>query len=404
LWNPDLWESRNQTLLVSFGISVFVFVVLRCAWLADDAYITFRTVDNWINGYGLSWNAAERVQAYTHPLWMLLISALYFFTREIFYSSLYLSVLVSALAILVFALRIAASPTAAFLGIAVFSCSKAFVDYSSSGLENPLTHLLLALFLSVYFGSRPGFRTLFFLSLIGSLGTLNRMDTLLLFCPVVVFSVLELRKFKGIGVVLAGFIPFMVWEAFSLFYYGFLFPNTAYAKLSTGIPRTALVEQGLHYFANSFRTDPLTLTVIAAGISMAVAFRKSRRTPVAIGVVLYLTYLVAIGGDFMSGRFFTGPLLCAVSLLARFRLAAVTAWAPATSVLVLVGSFSPISRCSAGPTTAGTERRRKTPGRSPTNAATITRPRGCSELIGAPAWTVTRRRCWAARCAPEEGP
>ena len=61
----------------------------------DDAFITFRTVDNFINGYGLTWNTTERVQAYTNPLWMFLVSAVYFFTQEIFYTPLYLSIAVS---------------------------------------------------------------------------------------------------------------------------------------------------------------------------------------------------------------------------------------------------------------------------------------------------------------------
>ena len=53
----------------------YLVLVVSNAWLSDDAYITFRTVDNVVNGYGLTWNVVERVQAYTHPLWMLLLSA-----------------------------------------------------------------------------------------------------------------------------------------------------------------------------------------------------------------------------------------------------------------------------------------------------------------------------------------
>ena len=58
---------------------VFVYVWLVNAWICDDAYITFRTVDNFINGYGLTWNPGERVQAYTHPLCMFIVSFFYFF-------------------------------------------------------------------------------------------------------------------------------------------------------------------------------------------------------------------------------------------------------------------------------------------------------------------------------------
>jgi len=52
--------------------ALLIFSVVRSAWLCDDAFITFRTADNFIHGYGLTWNVAERVQTYTHPLWLFL--------------------------------------------------------------------------------------------------------------------------------------------------------------------------------------------------------------------------------------------------------------------------------------------------------------------------------------------
>jgi len=33
--------------------SIFVVVLVRTAWVCDDAYITFRTVDNFVHGHGL---------------------------------------------------------------------------------------------------------------------------------------------------------------------------------------------------------------------------------------------------------------------------------------------------------------------------------------------------------------
>ena len=38
-----------------------------------------------------------------------------------------------------------------------------------------------------------------------------------------------------------GFLPLLCWEMFALLYYGFPFPNTAYAKLSHGLPRGELL-------------------------------------------------------------------------------------------------------------------------------------------------------------------
>ena len=117
-------------------------------WLVDDAYITFRTADNFVHRYGLTWNVSERVQAYTNPLWLFLFSACYWLTEEAYYTPIFLSIAVSLTAAAVLVRCIARSAFSALLCLSLLLSSKAFVDYSTSGLENPLTHLLLALFLS----------------------------------------------------------------------------------------------------------------------------------------------------------------------------------------------------------------------------------------------------------------
>ena len=117
-------------------VSAFAIVTFRCAWVTDDAYITFRTVDNLIHGYGLTWDTAERVQTYTHPLWLLLFASVYFFTHEAFYSSIFLSLSVSIAGFSVFVFGLASNFRSALIGALLLTSSKAFVDYSTSGLEN----------------------------------------------------------------------------------------------------------------------------------------------------------------------------------------------------------------------------------------------------------------------------
>ncbi len=343
--------TRGEKLLTILFLLCFGLVVTRNAWLSDDAYITFRTVDNLINGYGLTWNVVERVQAYTHPLWMLLLSAEYFFTREAFFSSQLLSITVSLLAVFVLATRIANSSTAALLGVTILTLSKAFVDYSTSGLENPLTHLILVVFLLVYIKSETSRRTLFSLSLLAALGMLNRMDVVLLFLPPLVYSLVRLREVKGLYAVVVGFIPVILWELFSLFYYGALFPNTALAKLNLGlISRQELVLQGLYYLLNSIKVDPLTLLVIVAGIGLPFVTKAWRALPVVIGFVLYLLYVVSIGGDFMSGRFMTAPLLGAVTILVSSTLCLRKAtWLALFAPVVVLGLSAPYSPVLTAP-------------------------------------------------------
>jgi arabinofuranosyltransferase len=136
-----------------------------------------------------------------------------------------------------------------------------------------------------------------------------------------------------------GLSPAIAWELFSLFYYGFPLPNTAYAKLETGIARSALAKQAGWYYLNSLRWDPLTLSTIAAGLLVSI-FGNVRQRLMAAGVVLFLLYLFYIGGDFMSGRFFAAPLLVCTLLLC-LRLKSRTAlWLTAAAALALM-SISP---------------------------------------------------------------
>ena len=58
--------SRAQRLLTG----AFVLILALTAWVQDDAWITFRTLDNALAGHGLSWNPPLRVQTFTHPLWL----------------------------------------------------------------------------------------------------------------------------------------------------------------------------------------------------------------------------------------------------------------------------------------------------------------------------------------------
>jgi arabinofuranosyltransferase len=305
---------NDQSLISIFLLCGFSIAVIRTAWLSDDAFITFRTIYNFIHGYGLVWNISERVQAYTHPLWMFVLSGLYFLTREIYYTSLLLSIIVSLGALVVLAFMITRSWEGVLLGITILTLSKAFVEYSTSGLENPLTHLLLALFLFIYLKKPWDTRRVFELSLVSALILLNRMDILLLVIVPLVYVIITVRTKKAVTACAIGFLPFILWEIFSIIYYGFLFPNTAYAKLNTGISHLELAHQGLFYVIQSISVDPITFLGIFICIIFLLISGKRHNLPILLGIIFYLLYIIWIGGDFMSGRLFTPPLFLAVAL------------------------------------------------------------------------------------------
>ena len=136
----------RRALLTAALLVAFAIVLVGSAWMSDDTYITLRAVDNLVNGYGPTWNVAEHVQSFTHPLWMLVLSVAYFVTREAYFTTIALGIALSLGALLVLVTRLARTPLAAAAGAGVLILSKAFVDYATSGLENALTYFLLACF------------------------------------------------------------------------------------------------------------------------------------------------------------------------------------------------------------------------------------------------------------------
>ncbi|MBW7882689.1 MAG: hypothetical protein H3C34_08635 [Caldilineaceae bacterium] len=307
----------------SLLVLLLLVVAIRNAWMSDDAYITLRTVNHLLQGFGPVWNVGERVQAYTHPLWMLVLSGAILFSREFYYTPLLLSLFLSSAAFYVVVARVAVDWQASLLAGTLLLLSKAFVDYTTSGLENPLTYLLLALVLFVYLRRPHSMRWLVIMALLAGLSAVNRLDILLLLGPPLLWTAYALRnQWRQVaGAAAIGLLPLLAWELFAIIYYGFPAPNTAYAKLNTGIPAAALIEQGLLFLMESLSTDPLTLTAIVAAMSLPWLRRSGRTAAIAAGMALYLLYIVSIGGDFMTGRFLSVPLLCAAVIVARQPLA-----------------------------------------------------------------------------------
>lgn len=308
-WTDPVHAER---LVYRVGLLLLLIALLRTAWVCDDAYITFRTVDNIVNGYGAVWNVAERVQAYTHPLWLAMVTIPYVITREPYYTSLALSIGLTLVTAVLLAKRAATSPWALLVCFAGLLSSKAFIDFSTSGLENALTHALLAVFAWRWFDAPAGSARLQQLAFVASLCLLTRLDLVVLVGPALAVEAWRLGFGRAVRPLAVGLLPILAWEMFSVFYYGSIVPNTAYAKVGAGLSRDILLSRGQDYFLRTFWTDPATLPVMMVGV-----LASARAWPLGFGVLLNLLYVLWIGGDFMAGRFFTAPFFLSLCLLAR---------------------------------------------------------------------------------------
>jgi arabinofuranosyltransferase len=305
---------------------LFIYVFIVNAWICDDAYITFRVVDNFINGYGLTWNPGERVQVYTHPLWMFLISFLYYCFADVFYTTISISLLLCLLSItLVWQAVRKSQPWLLVLFVLLAVSSKALIDYSSSGLENPLSFFLSILFYAFIYSREERLSGLSAVELawcfcIASLAFLTRPDTILLYLPALAFLTganVKAMRYTIIPAIIAGSLPAVIWSSFSLLYYGFLVPNTAYAKIGTGISAFLTIDQGLAYYYYTILYDPVTLIIIFLAIAVLLRKQSLMYIMSASGIILYLLYIVWIGGDFFGGRFFSVPYFLSCYLLLK---------------------------------------------------------------------------------------
>lgn len=335
-------ENHNSSVITTIFwvlLTLFAVVLFRTAWLSDDAFITFRVVDNFFSGYGLRWNIDERVQVFTHPLWLFLLIAVRALTGEIVISTMILSVAVSFGAVLLLTRFHGKGSAATVAALTAILLSRAFVDYSTSGLENPLSFLLLAIFFWLYFQERRmerPFRGSLLLWLLAGAVLLNRLDLLLLIGPALAAELYRHRAawLPMLGGAALGLLPLLGWLVFSTIYYGFPLPNTAYAKLDPHLSQNQKFAQGVVYLLDSLASDPLTLFVIVFATGLALHHRRWESLSLVIGIALTIAYLLRIGGGFMSGRFLAAPFFCAIILFLRV--------APSTQgpALIMAGGFA----------------------------------------------------------------
>lgn len=355
-------------------LALFVAVmVYRYAWVCEDAFITLRYVDNALNGYGAVFNVGECVQGYTHPLWflLLLVGTLGWPNPIHVAVASGLACTVLTVVIVGHALRrLSDKPWYASVLTALFCLlcvsSDSWLAFQTSGLENSLSHLLIACL--VVEVCRREFSRPLWLTLLIALLVLNRPDLALLIAPLGVLLLRHVRNRRYFIALCIGVLPLAAWLVFAWWYYGSVVPNPAYAKVGMYASWWDGASQGLTYLYDWLRHDLLAAAgaVLLLGLGMmrartrlSTGARRGRYFAYAwaAGIVLYLLYVVWVGGDFMRGHlllpvFTAGVVLGLASLAAHARAARPSRrWTAVACIAVLLGL--PISRLTAPPAESG---------------------------------------------------
>jgi arabinofuranosyltransferase len=313
-----------------FALILFIRI-LTYSWVTDDAFISFRSVINFVTGNGPVFNIGERVQVFTCPLWFFFLSFGAYLDLNLYFFSILLGLLFSFLSIvLIFKLNKKinfANNKDNFSLLLIFVtlvCSETFVSFSTSGLENSLSFFLILASISILVFKLN--RLFFYLSI--SLALLNRLDLIFILSPLfcyVLYKDFRNSKLNSLWKLFIGFLPIIIWELFSIIYYGFLFPNTKYAKIG-GRSFYENIKSGLLYFFDSMQAEwhawlvifliPIIYFIYILKKKTFIFKHKDFVLALIIGVYLNIFYVIVItGGDFMRGRFFSTSIFTASILL-----------------------------------------------------------------------------------------
>ena len=134
---------RTAALLVGCALLAWVILCTRLAWVAEDAFFTIRMAENLATGHGLVWNPRARVMVASCPLWVLLLAPVLAIVDKPYSVVVGISITTSVVMATVLVRRVAASPISAVLALVALGACQAVVEWSVSGMENPLAFLLL---------------------------------------------------------------------------------------------------------------------------------------------------------------------------------------------------------------------------------------------------------------------
>ena len=291
-------------------LAAALIMAISRAWSCDDAFITFRVVAQLLDGNGPVFNLGERVQVFTHPLWMLVLAAWSATGASLFPGAMALSLALFAGGLVFLWRAFRDQPLAVAVAALAMTFSQSLMDFATSGLETPLT---FALFMAAVWALRSG-RTRVALACLALL-PLNRLDLLPWALPFVCLAAGSTLASRVKTLALVA-IPAVAWMGFSTIYFGAPLPNTALAKL--GVLVLERLDQGLAYVAASFAHDPGAMAILVVACALAWRARRAKDPWVAASaasVAIGIAYPVWTGGDFMLGRFILPALWAALVLM-----------------------------------------------------------------------------------------
>jgi len=309
----------KTALFVLPALAIYSYLAITLNVVQDDAYISYRYVANFLNGDGLVFNIGEQIEGFTNFAWVIYLIALggigadyVFLSRATgFLFGGGLIVMTFLLARLVLAER---DKWFAVLASLLVGLNMSIAYWSPAGLETAA--FAFCTMLCLYFYLRRSWLLVAVMAITVWLRPEGALVTGLLIA-VEWLSERKIPRFtiRCAAIALLTSLPYV---GFKLLYYGDILPNSFHAKTGFDLDK---LKSGLEYAWLYFKQFGWL------GIPYIVAFvyykRLSKRArAVLLFAVLYIGYIVLVGGDFLKVLRFFIPIfgMAAVILVLAARL------------------------------------------------------------------------------------
>ncbi|MEX2245317.1 MAG: hypothetical protein WEC75_01405 [Dehalococcoidia bacterium] len=297
-------------------------------YTSDDSYISYRYAHNFAGGLGLVWNPGQWVEGYSNFLWVLLIAGFDKAGADIVTTGRWLGFAFGVTAaggtylLARELLEGEAGRVAGFAAALLLALAGPFALWSTAGLEGSLFASLILGAVLLHLreraaGSVPAS------GMVWALAGMTRPDALVFVAVSGAFKIADgvtrirdagsdeamrrreelLRIVAWAAGFLALYVPYFAWRWTA---YGWLFPNTFYAKVGTDADQ---FERGLRYLALFAQEYAAWLLLI---VPVAIALTCIRRRPAAYVLAMAVAwgaYVVYVGGDSLVRFRFFAPVL-----------------------------------------------------------------------------------------------
>lgn len=294
---------------VSAGL-IALHAQLFFPFLPDDALISLRYVQRFIEGHGLTWTAGEHVEGYSNLLWILLVAVPGYLGADLITAARILGIICMSIPPVLVYLKYVHGQVAAkrwymfFFVQLVWVLSAPVAVWAIGALEQSLVAALLAIAVFLYpeNAARMSHGKACGLGIVMALLCLVRPDSPVLLAGFYGTLVVQSWRERRIP-------PRTLWIAFSLppftillhtlfrvLYYGDIVPNTARVKFH---PTLHHLKGGLQYFWDAFIVlQPISTLIVIAIVVLLIRKPLSSRVLLYASIVLCWTaYISWVGGD-----------------------------------------------------------------------------------------------------------